>query len=484
MTEPAFQPPDNLCAHFQLKGQCNRPGCPDGTRPNQAPEPQVPEVTQAEIDTRLALAYWLGLDGLTWEKLSEDQRRIVLRLGDCMPEEMKGADAEIARLIDAERLEVAIEKKAEELAEYLEAKERAHKRHAAKKSAEIVATLRGSLFDAGDINEIKVEYLVASLLAKDSLAWMYGDPGCYKSFVALDIAASVALGAGVQWAGAPTKQGPVLYIAAEGSAGMAKRKRAWEAMTGKSLDGRLKFLTMAIRITEEGFLEELISICQEIRPALIVIDTQSRVTPGLEENGSVMSIYVEAVTALRLATGACVLTLHHTTKGTDVLRGHGSLYGAADTVLYVTKAAGAETERFAKVSVKKQKDDRDDLFWNIRMQVQHYCGLPADQEHDSAQCSSLVVRPANWSEVINAQATALDRVLLVIRQLEPLQSITTPQMAELTGLPLSTTRNALGTLCDQGELEKSGSGKNTSYLRPAAKITEDSASSASFRQPS
>ncbi|MFI1162127.1 AAA family ATPase [Streptomyces sp. NPDC020801] len=396
---------------------------------------------------------------------------------------MKGFDPKISALMKVRAQEAAIEEKADELALYYLAQDRARKKHAAKKSAEIVATLRGSLFDAGDINDVKVEYLVHSLLAKDSLAWMYGDPGCYKSFVALDIAASVALGAGVEWAGAPTKQGPVLYIAAEGSAGMAKRKRAWEAMTGKSLDGKLKFLTMAIRITEEGFLEELIAICQEIRPALIVIDTQSRVTPGLEENGSVMSTYVDAVTALRMATGACVLTLHHTTKGTEVLRGHGSLFGAADTVIYVSKSAGAETERFAKVSIKKQKDDRDDLFWNVRMSVQHFCEPPADQEHDATQCSSLVVRSANWSEVINAQANAFERVLLVIRQLEPLQSITTAQAAELTGLPVSTTRNALSTLCDQGELEKSGSGKNTAYLRPAAKITDDSAVTASFRQP-
>ncbi|GAA2657498.1 AAA family ATPase [Streptomyces vastus] len=478
MTQPIEQ-----CQHGQVKGVCNFPGCPDGIRPNRAPDAGPPEITQLGIDARIALAYWLDPNNSAYHSFSDDIKQLILRIGHHLPEEMKGLDAEIVRLVDASKREFVLEEKAAELADYYECQERARKKHAAKKSAEIVATLRGSLFDAGDINDIKVEYLVHSLLAKDSLAWMYGDPGCYKSFVALDIAASVALGAGVDWAGAPTKQGPVLYIAAEGSAGMAKRKRAWEAMTGKSLDGQLKFLTMAIRITEEGFLDELIAICQEIRPALIVIDTQSRVTPGLEENGSVMSTYVEAVTALRLATGACVLTLHHTTKGTDVLRGHGSLYGAADTVLYVAKAAGAETERFAKVSIKKQKDDRDDLFWNIRMQVQHFCGLPADQEHDSAQCSSLVVRSANWSEVINAQATALDRVLLVVRQLEPLQSITTAQMAELTGLPPSTTRNALGTLCDQGELEKSGSGKNTAYLRPAVKITDDSASSASFRQP-
>jgi hypothetical protein len=352
----------------------------------------------------------------------------------------------------------------------------------AEKAGDVAKAVRENLLDAADVDEIQVEYLVASMLARDSLAWLYGDPGCYKSFVALDLAASVALGVGVGFAGAPTKQGPALYVAAEGSAGMSKRKRAWETMAGKSLSGRLTFLTMAIRITEEPFLKELIAVCRDIRPALVVIDTQSRVTPGLEENGSVMSTYVDAVNALRVETGACVLTLHHTTKGTDVLRGHGSLYGAADTVLHLAKTTGAESERrYAKLSVKKQKDDRDDLFWNIRLRLQHFCGEPEGSEHDPTQCSSLVPVSAEWAEVLTAQAAAIDRVLLIVRQLEPMQSITTAKIMDLTDLPESTARGALKTCCEQGELEKSGRGKSTAYIRPAAKIADHSAS---FRQTS
>ncbi|MFF7752873.1 AAA family ATPase [Streptomyces sp. NPDC007971] len=461
MTTPNFQQLGELCQHGQIKGNCMFVGCPDGcgmTRNyygDAEPAPTDPNWPRWKAQR---LAAQGGPEAALIQILTQEQ-------------EEKSAKESLQRVYEVDELRK------------LRAREWARKEFAAQNAGDVAATLRAQLFDAADINDITVEYLASSLLVKNSLAWMYGDPGCYKSFIALDIAASVALGCGIQWAGAPTQQGSVLYIAAEGSAGMSKRKRAWETMTGQSLNGKFKILTMAVRITEEPFLNELIAICQEIRPVLIVIDTQSRVTPGLEENGSVMSTYVDAVTALRMATGACVLTLHHTTKGTDVLRGHGSLFGAADTVLYVSKSAGAETERFAKVSTKKQKDDRDDLFWNVRMSVQHFCEPPADQEHDATQCSSLVVRSANWSEVINAQASALERVLLVIRQMAPLQSITTAQAVELTGVPVSTTRNALSTLCDQGELEKSGSGKNTSYLRPAAKIAGHSADSASFRQP-
>ncbi|UGY93409.1 AAA family ATPase [Streptomyces gobiensis] len=354
--------------------------------------------------------------------------------------------------------------------------------YAAEKAGDIRAQIDASLYTAEELDKIPpIEWLAPGLLAKNSLAWLYGAPGCYKSFLALDIAASVALGCGLAWSGIPTTQAPVLYIAAEGTGGMKKRVRAWEAMTGQPLRGKVTFLTMPIRITEEAWLAEILHVCAEIRPGLVIIDTQSRVTPGLDENGSVMSLYVEAVTRIQMATGACILTLHHTTKGGDVLRGHGSLYGAADSVIYMARTAG--TERYAKVQITKQKDDRDDLFWNIRMCEQHSCGRPEGAEHDDRECRSLVVASARWSDVVAAQTTAYDKVRLIALDLEPNQTMTKATIMEATNLPDSTVKSALKTLCDQGTLTKTGAGKDTAYLRPAEPLDDASASSAVFSQP-
>jgi hypothetical protein len=66
------------------------------------------------------------------------------------------------------------------------------------------------------------------LLYSDSLAWLTGKRGHGKSFAALDMAGHVSLGQ--NWHGHATKRGPVLYIAAEGVAGLRQRVRAWETL--------------------------------------------------------------------------------------------------------------------------------------------------------------------------------------------------------------------------------------------------------------
>src|ERR687883_1735228 len=59
------------------------------------------------------------------------------------------------------------------------------------------------------------------------LALLAGPEGTFKSFVALDLALSVA--GGRPWQEHPVHQGPVVYISAEGSAGLRNRLEAWEA---------------------------------------------------------------------------------------------------------------------------------------------------------------------------------------------------------------------------------------------------------------
>ena len=66
-----------------------------------------------------------------------------------------------------------------------------------------------------------VEFLVDGLITDTGFTMMYGAPGTGKSFIAIDIALSVAHGQA--WQGQGVKQGPVLYIAGEGIGGFGKR---------------------------------------------------------------------------------------------------------------------------------------------------------------------------------------------------------------------------------------------------------------------
>ena len=67
-----------------------------------------------------------------------------------------------------------------------------------------------------------INWLIKGFLEMDSLSLMFGEPGCGKSFSAIDLACCVATGK--DWHGKPVKQsGPVFYIAGEGFIDMRQR---------------------------------------------------------------------------------------------------------------------------------------------------------------------------------------------------------------------------------------------------------------------
>jgi AAA domain len=115
------------------------------------------------------------------------------------------------------------------------------------------------------------------------------------------------------------------------------------------------FLTEAV-----GFLDtqQVSALCDAIlalpeAPVFIVIDTLARSMAGGDENSSKdMGLAIGAMDALRRATGATVLTLHHVNRAQGEIRGHSSLRGALDTELKTSIKIGV----MVTVECSKQKD--------------------------------------------------------------------------------------------------------------------------------
>jgi RecA-family ATPase len=196
--------------------------------------------------------------------------------------------------------------------------------------------------------------VVEGWLYEDSLAWMSGPPGCGKSFAALDIACSVATGH--TWHDHKVKRGHVVYVVAESPRGFKKGLPAWEHANTSKVE-EITYLPEAVQLTDPDDMAEFTEFCLRRDPALIVIDTQSRCTVGVDENNARdMTPVIDALDRLRTATGACVLTVHHTPRSAANLRGSNSQEGAATTVIAVAKD-GAAVELSADVTDGgKQKD--------------------------------------------------------------------------------------------------------------------------------
>lgn len=195
--------------------------------------------------------------------------------------------------------------------------------------------------------------LVKGLLNLDSESWIIGEPGSKKSFVATDIAAHVA--AGRSWQGLAVHAGPVVMIVAEGGGGLGPRLKAWEMQNDTPMAGPIHILTRPVQAANLEAWAVLREACRRLAPVLVVIDTQARVTVGLEENSAKeMGVYIEAVRSIREATGACVLTVHHTGRRGGDARGSSAIDGAQHTELKVE--VDAKSSLRGKLSSEKQKD--------------------------------------------------------------------------------------------------------------------------------
>src|SRR3984885_13755875 len=81
---------------------------------------------------------------------------------------------------------------------------------------------RFKLIDWNDIAfDAREQWLIEDVLPLRGLGLVFGKQGSFKSFVAMGLALAVMLGE--PWAGKGVEKGNILYLAAEGGPGMAKR---------------------------------------------------------------------------------------------------------------------------------------------------------------------------------------------------------------------------------------------------------------------
>jgi len=213
------------------------------------------------------------------------------------------------------------------------------------------------------------EFLVDGILPSQGLATLYGPPKSYKSFVGVDVALAVAQG--VPWGGREVKQGPVVYVAGEGVAGLRKRVKGFRMHHG--IDGRdVPFFLVSARLNLGAAVGDTTALVTAVRgvlgaqqPALVVIDTLSRMLAGQSENAEGMFNFVNNAEALSEALGCVVLAVHHEGKNADAgMRGSSNLLGAVVAAIRVRRTA----DRQAALTVEAAKDGDDDVEVNVTLE--------------------------------------------------------------------------------------------------------------------
>lgn len=203
------------------------------------------------------------------------------------------------------------------------------------------------------------KWLIYGVLPHNDVGYIYGKPGSYKSFMALDIASRVASAS--KWNGIDVDYpGMVLYIAAEGGSEMHLRKKAWRISTGDD-NSAVNILEASVMINdpiERAKLKAAMRVIEErteLKHVLVVIDTFSKCFMGNENDAADMRSFVAGCEDLRDSFNGCtVLFVGHTGK-TDTNSMRGSSTAVADCGFSYKITRGKE-KLYAELHTDKIKD--------------------------------------------------------------------------------------------------------------------------------
>lgn len=197
-------------------------------------------------------------------------------------------------------------------------------------------------------------WLIDGVIPEGGFTTLYAPPEHFKSFLALDMALSVATGQHWQGKAVPEGGGFVIYIAAEGVSGLGKRALAWLRKHGVEPDTPdIAWLTESLAITanSEALIGLLERIEREVRrvPVFIIIDTLARCFDGKE--ATELGLFVAGVDVLRHKFRCAVLVVHHTRLDASRERGGTEIRAASDAMLAINK-----DHHDILVSCEKMKD--------------------------------------------------------------------------------------------------------------------------------
>jgi hypothetical protein len=247
-----------------------------------------------------------------------------------------------------------------------------------------------------------MQWLIKGVLPRAELGVLFGASGSGKTFVALDLAFSVARGNA--WRDRRTARGRVVIIAAEGAGGIGKRGEAYARYHEFNLRGiDLHVIPAAPNFLDNDDISEVMAEIGNIGPVdLVIIDTFAQVTPGANENTS--EDIGRALANLKLlygVTNAMNLVVAHAGKDLSKgVRGWSGLKAAADVQIEVLRHENGDRE----IIIEKMKDGEDGIRWGFKLEV-----VEVGIDYDGDIITSCVAVPTELQAKVEQERIGLKR---------------------------------------------------------------------------
>lgn len=189
------------------------------------------------------------------------------------------------------------------------------------------------------------DWLVKHLIERNGIMILAGESMAGKSFLIMDMGMKVARG--LDYAGHKVRQGAVIHMAVEDGKGTELRFKGCLKAQGISPDADVPYVVMdpfansglGFTLMADDVVDRFIAECLEWKAyygslELIIIDTLSMATEGMDENSSgEASKVLGRINRIRERTGATVAVVHHMNAGGTKVRGSTAIVANVPNVI-------------------------------------------------------------------------------------------------------------------------------------------------------
>jgi len=291
----------------------------------------------------------------------------------------------------------------------------------------------------------QTQWLIQDLWTDQAVGILGGEPKCCKSFLALDLAVSVASGAACLRQFPVRRHGSVLLFPAEDSLAIVRQRLEGIAAAAQVPFGSLGVQVItapSLRLDTPADRQRLSNTVQALRPILLVLDPLIRLHRVDENDATQIAALLSYLRELQRQFQLAVVLVHHARKDShasrpgQALRGSSELHGWGDSNLYLRRKGNQLT-----LSTEHRAAPSQD---HIPLQLTV-----------SGSTASLSVLERSSSPA-PSEPTVIERVRQALAQLS--EPAPVQQLRQLCGIRTAAVCSALGELSKLGEVRHDARG--------------------------
>ncbi len=291
----------------------------------------------------------------------------------------------------------------------------------------------------------QTQWLVEDLWSDQAVGILGGEPQCGKSFLALDLAVSVASGAPCLRQFPVRRTGTVLLFPAEDSLAVVRQR-----LEGIACAAQVGFASLPVEVITAPSLrldtptdrQRLCQTVQDWQPLLLILDPLIRLHRVDENDATQVAGLLSYLRELQRQFHLAILLVHHARKDShasrpgQALRGSSELHGWGDSNLYLRRKGSQLT-----LSTEHRAAPSQD---HIPLQL---------TQSGSALALSVLERPVGQP---SPEPTPLDRVRQTLAELPA--PVPVQHLRKLCGMRTAAVCAALEELSRLGEVTRDGRG--------------------------